>query len=267
MNTLTSGSWWRSPGIRLTVVAAAALAVGLVAGPTLAGVTAPRPYAASNAAATDTTKEHTISVGGLGKVTATPDLAHVQLGVQIQKSSAKAAREAAAATMANVVAAIKKLNVDDKDIQTTQVSLTAVYDYPNNSAPVLRGYQLTNQVAITVRDLSKLSDVIDGGVAAGATTVDGISFDVADRTSLEAQARDAAAKDARAKADVYAKSLGLSIMGVASVSEQVSTPVWYAPNYAMPAAGALDKAAATPTPIQAGSTDITITVQVSFLIN
>ncbi len=266
MDSITIGGLGRSTGVRLTVVAVAALAVGLVAGPVLAGVTAPRPYAASNAAATDTTNEHTITVGGLGKVTVTPDLAHVQLGVQIQKPTAKAARDAAASAMASVVAAIKKLNVDDKDIQTTQVSLSAVYDYPNNSAPVLRGYQLTNQVAITVRDLTKLSDVIDDGVAAGATTVDGISFDVADRSSLEAQARDAAAKDARAKADVYAKSLGLSITGVSSVSEQVSSPVWYAPSYAT-AGAALDKAASTPTPVQAGSTDVTITVQVSFLIS
>jgi uncharacterized protein len=204
-------------------------------------------------------------VSGLGKVTVAPDLAHVQLGVQIQKPSAKAAREAAASAMASVVAAIKKLGIDDKDIQTTQVSLSAVYDYPNNASPVLRGYQLTNQVAVTVRDLTKLSDVIDNGVTAGATTVDGVSFDVADRTSLEAQARDAAAKDARAKADVYAKSLGLSITGVASVSEQVSTPVGYAPSYA--AGAAVDKSATTPTPVQPGSTDVTITVQVSFLIN
>jgi uncharacterized protein YggE len=266
MDSNTSGGMSRSTGIRLTVVAVAALAVGLVAGPVLAGVTAPRPYGASNAATTDTTKEHTITVGGLGKVTVTPDLAHVQLGVQIQKPTAQAARDAAASTMAAVVAAVKALGVDDKDVQTTQVSLSAVYDYPNNSAPVLRGYQLTNQVAITVRDLTKLSNVIDGGVKAGATTVDGISFDVADRTSLEAQARDAAAKDARAKADTYAKSLSLSIIGVASVSEQVSTPVWYGPTMSA-SGGSLDKAAPSPTPVQAGSTDVTITVEVSFLIS
>jgi uncharacterized protein YggE len=264
MQSNTSGSG-RSTGIRLAVVAVAALAVGLAAGPVLAGVTAPRPYAPSaNAATGDTNPEHTITVGGVGKVTVTPDLAHVQLGVQIQKPTAKAAREAAASAMSNVVAAVKKLGIDDKDIQTTQVSLSAVYDYPSNTSPVLRGYQLTNQIAITVRDLSKLSDVIDNGVNAGATTVDGISFDVADRTALEAQAREAAAKDARAKADVYAKTLNLSITGVAAVTEQVSTPVWYAPSYA---AGVAADKAVTPTPVQAGSTDVTITVQVSFLVN
>jgi len=264
MDTMTTGGG-RSSGIRLAVVAVAALAVGLIAGPVLAGVTAPRPYAAPNAAAGDTTPEHLITVGGEGKVTVTPDLAHVQLGVQVQKPTAKAARDAAATAMTSVVAAVKQLGVADRDIRTTQVSLNPVYDYPANATPLLRGYQLTNQVAVTVRDLSKLTDVVDNAVSAGATTVDGVSFDVADRTTIEAQARQAAAQDARAKADVYAQTLGLAITGVASVSEQVATPVWYAPSYASPVAGAgTDKAA---TPVQPGSTDVTITVQVSFLIN
>ena len=266
MDTSTSGGGRRSTGIRFAIVAAAALAVGLVAGPVLAGVTAQHQYASPSATTGDTTApEHTITVGGVGKVTVTPDLAHVQLGVQILKPTAKAARDAAATAMSGVVAAVKKLGVADKDIQTTQVSLAAVYDYPANGSRVLRGYQLTNQVAVTVRDLSQLSDVVDNAVSAGATSVDGISFDVADRTALEAQARVAAAKDARAKADVYAQALGLAITGVASVSEQVSTPVWYAPSYSnMAAGGAADKVA---TPVQPGSTDVTINVQVSFLID
>ncbi len=264
METKTTGGWGRSNGVRLAVVAVAALAVGLVAGPVLAGVTAPHQYAApANATTGDTTPEHTVTVGGEGKVTVVPDLAHVQLGVQIERPTAKAARDAAATAMTGVVDALKKLGIADKDIQTTQVSLTAVYDYPPNAAAKLRGYQLTNQVAVTVRDLSKLSDAIDNSVAAGATTVNGISFDVADRTALEAQAREAAAKDARAKADVYAKSLGLAITGVASVNESVSAPVWYAPYPSMAAGAATDKAA---TPVEAGSTDVTIDVQISFLI-
>jgi len=266
MDTMTTAGASRSTGIRFVVVAVAALAVGLVAGPVLASVAAPHQYATTNAATTDATREHTITVGGEGKVTVKPDIAHVQLGVQVQKPTAKAARDAAAAAMSNVVAAIKKLGVDDKDIQTTQVSLNAVYDYPANAAPVLRAYQLTNQVVVTVRDLTKITDVVDDAVTAGATSVDGISFDVADRTAAEAQAREAAAKDARAKADVYAKSLGLAISGVASVAEQVSTPVWYSQNYASAAGSATDKAA-VPTPVQAGSTDVTIDVTVSFLIS
>lgn len=265
MDSTTTGGSSRSNGIRLAVVAVAALAVGLVAGPVLAGAAVSRPYAApANAAASDTNPEHTITVGGTGKVTVTPDLAHVQLGVVVERPTAKAARDAAAQSMTGVVNAVKALGIADKDIQTTTVSLNPVYNYPNNAAPVVRGYQLTNQVAVTVRDLTKLSDLLDNAVAAGATSVDGVSFDVADRTALEAQAREAAAKDARAKADVYAKTLGLGITGVASVTETVQSPVWYAPQAMAAAGAATDKS--TPTPVQAGSTDVTITVQVSFLI-
>ena len=266
MDSITTGGSGRTTRTRFAVVAAAALAVGLVAGPVLASVATPRQNATPiTAAASDTTPEHTITVGGDGKVTVTPDLAHVQLGVQIQRSTAKGAREAAATAMQSVVAAIKKLGIDDKDIQTTTVSLSPNYDYPTNGSPVIRGYTLTNQVNVTVRDLTKLADLLDNAVTAGATSVDGVSFDLADRTAAEAQARDAAAKDARAKADVYAKSLGLSIAGVAAVTETVTSPVWYAQNYAaaVPSAAG-DKAVSTP--IQAGSTDVTISVQVSFLI-
>ena len=92
---------------------------------------------------------------------------------------------------------------------------------------------------MTVRDLDKVSDVMDQGVQAGATSVDGVSFDVADRAAAEADAREAAVADAKAKAETLAAGLGVRIQGVASVSEQVSVPVWYDRGYglAAPAAG------------------------------
>ena len=255
----------RPAGAWLAIVAVAALGVGLVAGPVLAGVTAPRGYAApAGAAATDQVPEHTISVTGSGKVTVVPDMATIRLGVVVEKPTAKAARQAAATSMTAIVAAIRALGIADKDIATATVSLSPAYNYPTNGTPVVRGYQLTNSVTVTVRDLTKLSDVLDNSVAAGATSVDGVSFDVADRTAAEAQAREAATKDARTKADTYAKGLGVGITGVASVSESVVTPVWYGLEAAPVAGAATDKAASTP--VLPGSTDVTITVQVSFLI-
>jgi uncharacterized protein YggE len=106
--------------------------------------------------------------------------------------------------------------------------------------------------------------VVDNAVQAGATQVNGVSFDVKDRAASEAKAREAAVKDARAKADSIANGLGVSIQGVASVAEQVQTPVWYGPQFAAGAAAAPDKSAQTP--VLPGSTDVAITVQVSFLI-
>lgn len=253
-----------SPVTRWVVVAAVgALLIGLVAGPVLAGAVAPKPYAPVNGA-TDQPPEHTISVAGSGKVVVVPDMGTVTLGVLIERNSAKAARQAAAEAMSRVVASIKALGIDEKDIATANVSLQPVYDYPDNVAPRLRGYQLHNTVTVTVRDLDKLSDVLDDGVQAGATSVDGIAFDVADRAAAEAKAREAAVADARAKAEALASGLGVRIQGVASVSEQVSSPVWYdrmaGARLAAPAEAGAD------TPILAGTTDIVITVQVSFLI-
>jgi uncharacterized protein YggE len=207
--------------------------------------------------------EHTISVAGSGKVTVVPDMATIRLGVALERNTAKAARQAAAVQMTKVVDAIRALGVDEKDIATSQVSLQPVYNYPQNGTPRIRGYQLSNVVTVTVRDLEKVGDVLDDGVIAGATSVDGIGFDVEDRTAAEAKAREAAVKDAKAKADVLASGVGVQITGVASMSETVSTPVWYGDAERLGAMAA-DTAA---TPVMAGTTDVTIDVQVSFLID
>jgi uncharacterized protein YggE len=254
----------RSTAGWMSIAAVAALAVGLLAGPALAGVLAPRPYPVVAGAASDVPPEHTIAVTGSGKVTVVPDMATISLGVVTERSSAKAAREAAAAVMQRVVTAVRKLGIADKDIATSDVSLNAIYSYPANAAPRIRGYQLQNTVSVTVRDLKNLSDVLDGGVNAGATAVNGISFDVADRAAAEATAREAAVKDAKAKADTLANGLGVRIAGVSSVAETVSTPVWYQPTFA--SAAALGDKAAAETPVMPGSTDVLINVQVTFLI-
>jgi uncharacterized protein len=162
-----------------------------------------------------------------------------------------------------VVAAVRKLGVDEKDIATSAVSLGPVFNYPQNSEPRIRGYQLQNVVTVTVRDLVLISDVLDDSVTSGATTVDGITFDVADRPAAEAKAREAAVRDAKAKADTLAAGVGVRIAGVASMTEQVSTPVWYDRQFA----GALAAPEAdASTPVMAGTTDVTIVVSVSFLI-
>jgi uncharacterized protein len=256
------GSTSTSPARWAIVAGVGGLLVGLVAGPVLAGATAPRTAGIVNGA-TDTPPEHTISVAGSGKVTVTPDMATISLGVVVERRTAKAAREAAAEAMTHVVAAVRAIGIDEKDIATANVSLGPVYDYPTNGSARIRGYQLSNTVTVTVRDIAKVTDVLDDGVTAGATSVDGVSFDVSDRAASEAKAREAAVRDAKAKADTLAAGLGVRIAGVSSVSEQVSTPVWYDRSFVSAAPAAGEKA---DTPVLAGTTDVTITVQVTFLI-
>lgn len=252
----------RRLGSFIAVAAAGGLLVGLLAGPVLAGVLVPGRTTTVVPGTTDQAPEHKIAVVGSGKVIVVPDQATVRLGVVIEKSTAKAARDAAAAAMTKVVAAIKALGINKRDIATSAVSLGPVYDHPQGSAPKIRGYQLQNIVTVTVRDLDVLSDVLDDAVTAGATSVDGVSFDVADRAAAEAKAREAAVKDARAKADTLASGLGVRITGVSSVSESVSTPVWYERSF-----GAAAAAQDASTPVLAGTTDVVITVSVTFLID
>ena len=238
--------------------AAAGIVAGLVtaifAGPALA----PRPIFATDPA---TPGEHTISVIGTGRVLLTPDIADLRLGVTTTAKTVNEARASNATSMTAVISALKGLGIADRDIQTTTLSLGPVYDYSSNANPPrLTGYTLTNSVAVTIRDLAVAGDVIDGTMAAGATTLDSISFRVADQTGAEKEAREAAMTEARAKAQTLAAAAGVSIDGVASISETVA-PIPYPVYYG--AAAALRDAA---TPVEAGTNEVSVTIAVVYVI-
>ncbi len=238
-----SGSEMRS---WLALAATAGLFIGIFAGPVAA--TSP----------TDNPSEHTISVSGSGKVVLTPDVADVSLGVTVQKDKASTARDEAGRIMAAVIAALHGLGIADADIKTTQLYVSPMYNYGNSQT--ISGYQMSNIVSVHVRDLSKLADVIDQSVAAGATDVQGVTFDVADRSAAEETARTAAVKDARAHADTLAAAAGVTITGVQTIAESTSTPwPWPPMGFAQDAAGA-------PTPVQPGSAELTIDVSVVYII-
>ena len=247
----------RMPGSR-----ARWLATGLATGLLVAAIASPA-FAPRRALAADTTPaEHTIAVTGVGTVVTAPDVADLRLGVTFTRPTVRAARADAAAAMIKVIAALKALGIADKDIQTTNISLQPAYDYASNANPPrITGYTLSNGVAVTVRDLDKVGDAIDNALAAGATTLDGVSFRVDDPAKAQQQARTDAMTQARAHANTLAAAAGVAITGVASISEtsaQTPYPIFYGA-----AAGAAKDVA---TPVQVGTTDVTITVSVVYLI-
>ena len=251
-----------TPGPRARLLAAA-IGVGLFLAATSMPALTPRPTLAVDASTT--APEHTITVSGTGTVTLKPDVADLHLGVLVSRSTVKAAQADAAAAMTKVLAALKALGIDDKDIQTSNVSLQPTYDYSNGTNPPrITGFQMSNSVTVTVRDLDKLGDAIDNGLAAGATSLDGVTFRVNDETAAEAQARQAAMAEAKAKADTLAAAAGVSVGGVASISE-TSAPIPYPITYNLAAPAAVDGSKVS-TPVQAGTTDVTITVAVVYLI-
>jgi len=170
----------------------------------------------------------------------------------------KAVREAGAKAMTDVIAALKGLGVADADIKTTDISLYP--QYGNGSPQKIVGYQMNEQVLVTVRDLDKAGDVVDAATAQGANAVNGISFESGDPVKAQDDARAAAVAAAKVSAQAMAKAGDVSLGGVVSITDASPTsPIWYAP-----AAGAMKDLA---TPVQPGTQDLTATVTVVFAID
>ncbi len=215
----------------------------------------------SGAPATDTPATHTITVSATGKVTVVPDVARLSLGVTISKPTVKAAREAGAKAMTDVIAALKALGIADADIRTTNLSLYPQYA---NSSPVkIVGYQISEQVQVTVRDLDKAGDAVDAATAKGATDVNGISFEIADPVKAQNDARAAAVEAARTSAQAMAAAGRVSLGGILSITD--GTPV--SPIYYNLGGVKSDASAGVATPVQPGTQDLSAMVTVVFEIS
>lgn len=203
---------------------------------------------------------HTISVSGTGKVTVVPDVARVTLGVTINQPTVKAARSSAAQRMTDIIAAIKALGIADADLQTVGLSLYP--QYTNGSPNRVTGYTISEQLQITIRDLDKAGDVVDAATAKGATDVNGISFELADPAKAMNDARATAVAAARASAQAMATAGNVSLGAVVSMTDaSVSSPY---PVYFGGRGAAVDSA--VPTPVQVGTQDVSVVVQVVFAI-
>ncbi len=201
-----------------------------------------------------------IVVGGTGRVSVEPDVADLRLGVSVARPTVDTARGIAAETMAMILAAVAETGVDRRDVRTTLLSVQPRYDYRENQPPVLTGYELANVVEVTVRDLARLGDVVDGTLRAGATSMDGLSFRVADPAPAEREARLRAMAAARARADVLAEAAGLTIVGVSDIVEGVM-PSPPEPRYK---AARMMVAEDASTPVEAGSLEIAVSVTVTY---
>ena len=211
---------------------------------------------------TDPTRQTgTIVVSGTGRVAVDPDVADLRLGVAISRPTVAAARAAAAEAMTAILAAVTDAGVAKRDVCTTVLSVQPRYDYRDGQAPALAGYDLANVVEVTVRDLSALGAVVDGALTAGATSLDGLTFRVDDPREAEHGARTAAVVEARARAEVLAAASGVTISGVSDIVEGGQPPTW-----PQPKATRMLMAADAGTPIEGGTTEITVTVTVTFRI-
>ncbi len=165
--------------------------------------------------------KNTITVNGEGIVKVKPNMAYASMGVDTISKEAKDAQKNNSAAMNKVIQVLKSMGIAEDDIKTTDYSIYPEQNYDEKTKQtVITGYHVSNTVEVTVRDINSVGSVIDKAGDAGANRMYNISFTVSDDSAYYQQALQAAAKNAKGKADAIAKSLGVSIVGPVSVTEQ-----------------------------------------------
>ncbi|HVM22145.1 MAG TPA: SIMPL domain-containing protein [Sphingomicrobium sp.] len=160
-----------------------------------------------------------LDLSATGDVTRVPDLAVITAGVVTRSATARGAMEQAAARMARVRAALKAAGVEDRDIQTSNISLNPDYRYENNQPPRIAGYSASHQLTVRFRDIGNAGRILDALVAQGANQINGPTLTIDKPEAALDEARTKAIAAARARADLYARALGLRVVRVVSVSE------------------------------------------------
>lgn len=213
---------------------------------------------------TTTTKTDLFQVTGEGKVTAVPDIAQVNLGITVSRSTVKAAQEEANRVINKITDGLKKLGVAEKDIKTTNYSLHPDYDWTEGKQRVT-GYQVTINLEVKIRKFEKINEVIDLTTAEGANLIGGLSFTVDEEKlkDLQVKARQEAVKVAKEKAESLAKAAGIKLGRIVNVQENIVSP--WEPRPFM----ALEKAAGAPeekTQVQPGESEIRVSATLSYEI-
>ena len=205
-----------------------------------------------------------LSVTGEGRATLNPDMAYVTIGVHTENSVVSEAMDANKTQTQKVTDAIKSQGVDAKDIQTTNFSVYPMQKTGPNGENQGTTYQVDNSVYVTVRDLSKLGTLLDVVVQNGANTINGIQFDVADKTAALASARKDAVKNAQDLAKELSDDAGTQLGQVLSISTNTSTiPV---PVYGYGMGGGGGMAASSAVPISQGQMVLSVDVAMVFEI-
>jgi uncharacterized protein len=200
-----------------------------------------------------------ITVTGTGTVSGTPDQLVLSMGVQTSASSVSTALRQANEAATKVIGSLKAAGVQGSDIQTSGLSIQPNY---SSSSQVPTGYGVSEQLTATLRHLRSAGSQIQAAVTAGgnATTVDGVSLNLTDTSTLLANARAAAIRDAKAKASQFARALGRPLGAVISVSDQSSVP------YPIYAAATGFRSPAASVPVQPGKQQVSVQITVVYAI-
>lgn len=224
----------------------------------LAALAVPTAAAGQQPAITQTILGTRLDIDSSAEVTRVPDVAIISAGVVSHAPTASSALRESADQMDHVLAALKRAGIAERDIQTSNVNLNQEYRYPQNQAAQLVGYSATNSVTVRFHDIQNSGKILDTLVAQGANQINGPSLVVDKPDQALDEARVKAIAEGRARADLYAQSLGMHVVRLVALSEG-------GPSYPSPVPimmqPALAKAA---TRIEAGEQKLGVSVAMTF---
>ncbi|OGD30419.1 hypothetical protein A2833_03485 [Candidatus Azambacteria bacterium RIFCSPHIGHO2_01_FULL_44_55] len=203
--------------------------------------------------------EHTISFSGEGKVKAAPDTARFEAGLVTEGKDSITVQNENSDKINKIIKYLKSRGVVDADIKTSQYNLSPKYDYIKGKT-ILSGYILNQSLTVTVRDIDKVGEFLDGAVANGANQINSVSMFMDNPEELKAKAREAAIEAARAKAALTASAGSFRLGRLIGFSESSGEE----PRIFYEALGKGGGVASSPPQIEPGSQEITIIVNLTY---
>jgi uncharacterized protein YggE len=208
----------------------------------------------------------TITVVGEGKVKIKPDIAQINIGIEILGDTVQEASDQAADAMDAVLAILTAQGVEQKDIQTSGYNVWVERPYGPEGPTGDTLYHVNNTVSVTIRDLDSVGTILDATIEAGANSIYGVTFNVADPSPLMSEGREKAVTDARSKAEELAELNNVAVGEVISISEVIGgAPGYYAGGFRglSPAEGMGGGGAG---PISPGELELTVQLQITYRI-
>lgn len=184
----------------------------------------------------DLEKERTIYVVGEGEVSGEPDVATISFSVTNEAQTSEKAMEDNAQKMNKVISFLKEQGIEDKDLKTTNISVSPRYEYrsserseeyyvyPPSGERVLVAYQADQSLEVKIRDLENAGTIVEKAVKAGANQIGGLTFEIENKDELENKARQEAIKNAKEKAETLANELGIKLQKIISYNESGFIP-------------------------------------------
>ena len=205
----------------------------------------------------------TLNASGAGEVSVAPDIAIVTIGVVSRAKTAREALDTNNAEIAAVIDTILAEGIDEADVGTAGFSVNPVYNtksYASSSddEPKVIGYEVANEVSVTIRDLTHSGAVLDKVVSAGANRISGIRFDIADRAAASDKAVQAAIKEARRQAELMAAAAGVRLVRILDINASSARPVY--------ARAEVARTASDSVPVMPGRTQVTANANITFEI-